>query len=362
MELFWEECRKILEKRILWIGLAVLAGFWSVFCVLNARVETVAGGVRYQGAEAIAKDREIAKEWEGVLTMEKLYQMVDTYGLALDEIHDDSRRTGNWVSQFATDLLTDYPYGGNGELLPKEDLEWLAQSLEKNRPYFTYLDGAEDFLLTGAFANFGVLLLIIIGVPPVFGEEYTQKTAPVLLTTVHGRKKDIKSKVMASIALAVLLYLLVNGTVFLSWLAVYGDSGLKAGACLISLAAESFAALTLGQLWLFNFAWGLLGVLMMSAITLFFSAKCKTPFLGLIWSLVCLTLGAVLINLAKAFLRFPALYLICSLLGKWSPLYLQLGFGWGQGNWEMPWKLLFVLAVGILSLWRAGQCYKKYEG
>ncbi len=362
MELFWEECRKILEKRILWIGLAVLAGFWSVFCVFSAGVETVADGVRYRGEEAIAKDREIAKEWEGIMTMEKLDQIVDTYGLALDEMQDDSRRTGNWVSQFATDLLTDYPYGGNGELLSQEELEQLAQSLEKNRPYFTYMDGAEDFLMTGAFANVGVLLLIIIGAAPVFGEEYTLKTASVLLTTVHGRKKDIRMKVLASVTLAVLLYFLVNGTVFLSWLAIYGDSGLKAGACLISSVAGSFAALTFGQLWFLNFIWGLLGVLMMTAITLLFSAGCKTPFLALIWSMVSLVMGAVLLNMAKLFLGHRILYLFCYLLGKWSPLYLQLVFGWGQQNWEMPWKLIFVLAVSGLGFWRAGQHYKKYVG
>lgn len=110
MRLFQMELFKILRRHMFWGGLAailILMGLWLGVTVSNT--DTVVDGVRYTGTEAIKKDREIARQWEGMLTMEKLYDIVDAYGLAVDEGPEPySPRTGNWVSRFATDLLTDY--------------------------------------------------------------------------------------------------------------------------------------------------------------------------------------------------------------------------------------------------------------
>lgn len=362
MGLFGEECRKILGKRIVLFGAAALAGAIGIYLSAASKTDTVIDGVRYSGAQAVQKDREIASQWEGTLTMEKLYRMLDTYGAAVNEVEEDSRtRTGNWVSRFATDLLTDYPEGGNGNLNSSRELESLSERLQTYQPYFTYMDGFESVLLGGGtLAGIGTLFLIMIALTPVFAEEYHLKTSALLLSSVHGRKKDVRMKVTAALVLSGLFYLLANGGILLVFLAVYGGSAWKAGAVL-TMQITGFSVFTCGEVWLMNLAWGLSGILMMAAITLFFSAICKTPFLALIWSLVSLAAAFVLLNTAPSFLSHPPVYFLFAGLGKWSPLYLPLTFGWGLARWEMPWRIFYVPGVIVLCLFAGQRSYKKYE-
>lgn len=224
--------------------------------------------------------------------------------------------------------------------------------------------GAEVFdavlLEGGMLQNIGILLIVIIGLAPVFAEEYSLKTASLLLTSAHGRKKDVQMKVLASVGLAGGFYLLESGALLLLFLSLYGSGPLLAEAVHSELIA-GFSSFTCGEVWLLNLFWGLLGIWMMAALTLFFSAKCSTPFLTLIWSLVCLAAAAVLLNIAPVFMNKLPLYVLLTGLGKWSPLYLPLTFGWGIGQWEMPWRLFYVIGIISLCLYTGQRLYKKHE-
>lgn len=224
--------------------------------------------------------------------------------------------------------------------------------------------GAEVFdavlLEGGMLQNIGILLIVIIGLAPVFAEEYSLSTVSLLLTSVHGRKKDVRMKVLASVGLAGGFYLLENGALLLLFLSLCGRGPLLAEAVHSELIA-GFSSFTCGEVWFLNLFWGLLGIWMMAALTLFFSAKCSTPFLALIWSLVSLAAAAALLNIAPVFMNKLPLYLFFTGLGKWSPLYLPLTFGWGIYQWEMPWRLFYVIGVISLCLYTGQRLYKKHE-
>lgn len=363
MSLFGEECRKMLGKKIVWFAAAVLFVFLGIYISSDINSNHVKeNGIHYWGLEAIQKNREIAKEWEGTLTMERLSAILDTYGPALMETDEEGRsRSGNWVSQYATNRMTDYMQGGNGALKEEEDLKQFAALLERYRPYFTYMGGFDSILLeSGMIGNIGVLLIIVIALAPVFGEEYILKTAPLLLTSVHGKNKDVRAKVFAALAIAGILYLLVNGLLFLVYLVIYGGDGLNAGSCL-SMNIEWDSALTCGEIWLNNLRWGLLGSLMMAAITLFFSAKCKTPFLALICALISLFSGYLFVKVVPFLLPYRILARLCIVLGKWGPLYLQMNYSLGVLSWEMPWELIYVLGMTMLCILLGQHFYQKHE-
>lgn len=362
MNLFWEEWRKILKKGIVWIFTAGLFAFLGIYIFSDLHAAHITcDGRHYWGWEAVQKDREIAKEWEGTLTMEKLYRILDTYGAAVMEQDEAGwTRSGNWASRYATNRLTDYMQGGNGVLRKEEELEWFADKLEKYKPSFTYLNGFDSVLMEGGLmGNIGVLLIIIIALAPVFAEEYSLNTASLLFTGVHGRKKDVKAKILAAMVFAGLLFLLVNGFLFLLFFVLYGGEGLNAGSCL-SMNIEWDSAFTCGEVWLHNLGWGLLGVLMMAAVTLFFSAICKSSFPALIWPLVFLAAGYALAK-AVSFMPYHILSVLCIVLGKWGPLCLTMNDRLGVLDWEMPWQLLYVPGVTALFAFLGQHFYKRHE-
>lgn len=227
MGIFRVELYKILRRRMLWGGLAailILMGLWLGMTVSDT--DTVVDGVRYTGTEAIRKDREIARQWEGVLTMDELYAIIDTYGLAEDESAEPyAPRTGNWVSRFATDLLTDYRRKEAGEpvsFLEKEELENLAWRLETYTPHFCYMDQVDFLYEMNWTANLLLLLLLTVTLSPVFTEEYQRGTACVLLTTAGGKGRTMRSKLLAALAVAEGAYLLVNGAQYFAFFPFMG--------------------------------------------------------------------------------------------------------------------------------------------
>lgn len=292
MGLVQTELYKILRKRYLWgfmAGAAFILVVWLAGCV--AETDTVAEDLRYTGLAAIQKDREIAEQWEGTLTMEKLYAILDTYGLAVNEGADwETPRGGNWVSRYATDQLTDFlsREDHSAAEFREEDSLWrLEKNLSTYQPYFCYMDQA-DFLYEALMAvNVVVMLLIILGLSPVFTEEHQQKTAPLLLTCIKGKKELVRAKLIASFLFAEGLFLLADGIVFGSYLLIYGTDAMKAGASLISwFDAPGYAGCSVGQAFLISFFWTFLGFLVMTVTTLLISAAAQNS----LWAL-----GAALI-------------------------------------------------------------------
>lgn len=362
MSLFWEEFRKMWDRKIVRTGLAVLTAVLIFYFYGDTRSRmTVVEETRYWGLEAVRADREVTKEWEGVLTLEKLDRILDTYGIAGEEMPGDpATRKGNWVSRYATDLLTDYPQGGNGELKGETERARIRSILDRYQPHFAYMDGLASLLFEGGMmADFGVMLLVILAVTSVFAEEYSLKTATLLLSSVEGRKKDIRMKVLAGFLGAGILYSLVHGALLCVHLAIYGSAGLKAGACLLN-CITGYETLSVGQVWGINLGWGLLGVWMLTGAVLLFSAKCQTSFHALIWSLVFLGSGYLIVQTAQI-LRFHGItYRLLMAAGLWSPFYLPSSYGISLPVSPI-WKGMYVLAVTAGCIWGGQRIYRKKE-
>lgn len=366
MGLVRTELYKILRRRLWWGCLAAVSVVLTVWLTgWVVQTDTVVDGVRYTGLEAIKKDREIARQWEGTLTMEKLYGIIDTYGLAVNEGADwETPRTGNWVSRYATDVLTDFLHRedhSRAEFLDEEALSRLEDSLETYKPYFCYMDQA-DFLYESLMTvNVAVVLLIALGLAAVFTEEYQQKTAPVLLTCVKGKKDLIRAKLLASFLFAEGLFLLADGIVFGGFLLIYGTDSMAAGASLISWFARGrYAGCSVWQAFLASFCWGFSGILVMTVTVLLISAASRNSVWALGGALAFFGGGYCVRALMQIFPLF-IMRMLLRVYAEYCPANLITKAA--SGSILRSWQQLLLIAAGILvSLFFMQKKWKQYEG
>lgn len=363
MSLFWMEFQKILSRKPHWICLGVLAVLCSfMWGTTLAETDTVIDGVRYHGLEAIRRDRELAREWEGELTEQKLYQIIDTYGLAVNESADKyAPRLGNWLSRYATDELTDYRQKGeeddHSQVNFREE-SGLVRRLnnENGNSRFGYMDNLDYFWEMTLMVNILLLLIIVLALAPVLSEEYQFQTAPLIRTCTRGHEKLLRAKLSAALVFAEGLYILVNAALGLFYIAVYGTDGFLNGSLLFS-QWMGYGNLCIGQVFFINFVWGMLGVCLMVVLALFFSSRCTKSFAALAGGLACLAAGPVLVQVFAMIAPFGLLRLLCRIAGMFSPYYLMMVTEAGNIQlwaWlRLPWVEAVTAAclVGIKREW-----------
>lgn len=365
MELFRMEAYKILRRRLLWIGLIMIVILsWLWLGVTVSETDTVVGGVRYTGVEAIRKDREIARQWEGTLTIEKLYDMTDAYGLAVNEgPQRSSLRGGNWVSRFATEQLTDYNRRDDpetAEFLSGEELENRIWRLETYEPYFCYMAEADLLMEMSWFLSILVLIWIAVCLAPVYTEEYQCKTAAILLTTIYGKRETLRAKLFAAVLTAEGMYVLVNGILYLSFFAVYGTDGLRAGACLLGMGKLSYWSCSVWQIYLYSLFFGAAGAMVMAVTTLLCSAVCRQTFTALTGALLFLAGGYFIVDVALKVAPPRAIRQLILILGDYNPLTLLAAVDRG---FLTMWERLVLLTAGIVcSVYLTGKKWKRCEG
>lgn len=368
MDLFRMELYKILHRRFLWGCLGVLivfAGLWF-WGVMVGEKETVVDGVRYTGLEAIAKDREIAEEWQGTLTIGKLYDIIDTYGMAVNEGADwEAPRTGNWVSRYATDMLTDFLQRedhSTAAFLTQEELSGLAYKLEQFRPYFTYMENQDFFLEMNSTLNLVLVLIMILVLSSAFTEEYQYKTAALFLTCEKGKKEILRAKLAAALVFAEGLYILADSLLLAAFLSIYGTDGLGAGVSLIGwVSVRRYQELAFWQVYLIGFLWGMLGVFLMTVAVLLFSAGSRRTFLALAGSLVFFASGYFVPRVLSQIMPFLILRLLCRIWGDCNPFGLLTAVS-GGSVLPVLWRLVLVAAGTLASLYMMQKKWKGYEG
>lgn len=368
MRLFRMELYKILRRRFLWGSLGVLivfAGFWF-WGTMVGEENTVVDGVRYTGLEAIARDREITEQWKGTLTMEKLYDMLDTYGMAVNEgAAWETPRTGNWVSRYATDVLTDFlrrEDHSTAAFLAEEELSNLADKLEQYRPYFCYMENQDFFLEMNCTLNLMLILIMILVLSSVFTEEYQCGTAALLLTCEKGKEEILRAKLAAALVFAEGLYILADSLLLAAFLFVYGTDGLGAGASLIGwVSVRRYQGLVFWQVYLIGFLWGTLGVFLMTVTVLLFSAKSRRTFLALAGSLAFFASGYLFPWVLSLILPFGILRLLCRIWGDYNPFGLMLAVS-DSSVLPSRWRLALVAAGILTSLYMMQKKWKRYEG
>lgn len=305
MRLLKDELYKIMSQKIARIAFAavLLIQIFLFFTVGVYSEISVVNGQVYRGFAAIKKDKEITHEFEGELTDEKVSRMAEVYGLA--KFSEENWET-NYLSEFIFDngLCDGYLAAWNDCQNPTKTLPIAESSMGKfleERDLSLNLSYTRGWNLFESVANIGAILVcifLIIALSPVFAEEYSARTANILLTTVHGKEKDIWAKIAAAFLVAVGSFAIVTGLAFLLCGSIYGFGGLGClygsmnGVWYQNPLTVNVCFLSIGQYYLIMMGITLSGILMLTAFILFASAAAKRTFTSLTVSTIFFVLPA----------------------------------------------------------------------
>lgn len=313
------ELQKIFDKAIVIGSLAALLLISFVllqaYCFNNSRTMSyLPDETTLSGREAILYNQSVAEKYTGDFTDETVARIVsdfaeeypkEFYALTHDEgIHASLPSVYSYLSIFIPpqnydDILREATEQGSSiSSLTEYGLISIADYMPlANEPLqYGYNDSWELFFMSCFGPTFTVaipaLIVIIIAVSTIFSSEYSMKTDVLILTTKHGKNKQITAKLLASLIFATLV---VGGVFVLFGIAFglqYGLAGWSADiqtnfglSCMaLEIHLNNLQLILLGLL----IVW--LAALFTASMTAMLSAMTKTPFSSLI---VAITVFAV---------------------------------------------------------------------
>ncbi len=363
-----EEFYKIASRKIIWLGIFLLLSFVTFRLAAERDTYTITrDGERFWGKEAVKKDRELTAALAGRLTEEKIRQIYDQYGFFYYDF--EGNRVGNFCNRFITEKFTNFMQTDGNK--PEEIQFYQGEEWEQNVvPYleqevqWDYVYGWNDLSEMLWLSFLIVLIILSIGLSPVFAEEYTLGTADILLTTRRGKQSGIWMKMLAALFFSILLTATVILYLFGIYLKTYGTQGLDASAVLLNFAGfYGYIPKTVQGFFLFTVSMEPLGVLLFTGIVMGISAWSRSAFLAVIFSLILLVLPIVWVKV------FSAMWIFGVTVTKWithfmvsMPVYLSVSTGFAFSKRDIMLHILLAMFVGTGAILFAYRRYRNYQG
>ena len=313
------ELRKVFSKRLSLIALVGILLFSVLISFSTYQNKYAFDGVNAEGSgkTAVEIDKGIAAKYEGILTDEKVQQMMsdfaptsDLHGLSAIYVYQNamqsaafsrfSDKEGNWNGLSVSDVF------GNEEIKIGYVDGWLSTSRNMVRVFVA------------------LALAVIIMLAPIFSGEY-EGVDNIILTSKYGKTKCATAKVVAGIITAILTTTLVAAINLLLAFVFYGTEGLD---CSILFAPSDYVEafipfnITCSTLLKYQILLAFTCTLSVTGITLFLSAISKNQIVALV--------------AAMAIFLFPVLLPITEV----NPLFRLVGL--------LP--IYHVLAIALLSV------------
>jgi len=342
-KLIYFELRKIFSKRlsmVTLIGILLFSALLSFSTYQNKYAFDQNAG-EGSGKAAVEIDKEIAAKYEGILTDEKVQQMMsdfaptsDLHGLSAIYVYQNamqsaafsrfSDKEGNWNGLSVSDVF------GNEEIKIGYVDGWLSTSRNMVRVFVA------------------LALAVIIMLAPIFSGEY-EGVDNIILTSKYGKTKCATAKVVAGIITAILTTTLIAAFNLLLAFVFYGTEGLD---CSILFAPSDYVEafipfnITCWTLLKYQILLAFTCTLSVTGITLFLSAISKNQIVALV--------AAMAIFLFPVLLPIPEtnpLFRLVGLLPIYHVLAIsllsveQMSNGMLYAIWAIPAALLF-LGVG----------------
>ena len=341
------ELRKIVSKPltlIALIGILLFSALLSCSTYQNkyAFDEKIGEG---SGKTAVEIDKEIAAKFEGILTDEKVQQMMsdfaptfDLHGLNAAYVYQNatqsaafarfSDQNGNWNGLRVSDVF------GDKEIKIGYVDGWLSTSRNLVRTFVA------------------LALAVIIMIAPVLSGEY-EGMDNLILTSKYGKTKCAAAKVIAGILTAVLTTALVAAFHLLLALGLYGTEGLD---CSILFAPSDYVEafipfnITCGTLLKYQILLAFTCTLSVTGMTLFLSAISKNQIVSLVAAMASFLFPVLLpITEGNPLFRLVGLLPIYQVLAVSLLSVEQMSNGMLYAIWAIPAALLFLGAGAGIS-------------
>ena len=342
-KLIYFELRKIFSKRlsmVTLIGILLFSALLSFSTYQNKYAFDQNAG-EGSGKAAVEIDKEIAAKYEGILTDEKVQQMMsdfaptsDLHGLSAIYVYQNamqsaafsrfSDKEGNWNGLSVSDVF------GNEEIKIGYVDGWLSTSRNMVRVFVA------------------LALAVIIMLAPTFSGEY-EGVDNIILTSKYGKTKCATAKVVAGIITAILTTTLIAAFNLLLAFVFYGTEGLD---CSILFAPSDYVEafipfnITCGTLLKYQILLAFTCTLSVTGITLFLSAISKNQIVALVAAMAIFLFPVLLpITEVNPLFRLVGLLPIYHVLAISLLSVEQMSNGMLYAIWAIPAALLF-LGVG----------------
>ncbi|MBD5444159.1 MAG: ABC transporter permease [Lachnospiraceae bacterium] len=336
MRLYKMELYKLCCRKSFIIGAVCTMGRLLLFFLIKVADEcTYVDGIRYEGFQAVQVNRQIIKEYQGVLTDEKVRSIVEKYGFPGKVDENTGYREGNYLNEFVEFYLSDgYCYNWDDYKLatrvyPIADTDLgEAVRLTGKDIVLGYTNGWSAFsdVLQVALLIGGILVLI--GISPVFANERQTKMLQLLFTSKDGLKKNICAKIAAALTVGFCVWFGIVVIDLLLCGMVYGFGGLKCLAGIIRIGGLNtyvpITMLSIGSYITVMLLRTLLGFMLLCAVTLCISAYFKSTFSSIVTSMICFgmpVLMFILFNIFYNLLSHIIVSLMYALPVYSSPIY-----------------------------------------
>ena len=337
------ELRKVFSKRLSLIALVGILLFSVLISFSTYQNKYAFDGVNAEGSgkTAVEIDKGIAAKYEGILTDEKVQQMMsdfaptsDLHGLSAIYVYQNamqsaafsrfSDKEGNWNGLSVSDVF------GNEEIKIGYVDGWLSTSRNMVRVFVA------------------LALAVIIMLAPIFSGEY-EGVDNIILTSKYGKTKCATAKVVAGIITAILTTTLVAAINLLLAFVFYGTEGLD---CSILFAPSDYVEafipfnITCGTLLKYQILLAFTCTLSITGITLFLSAISKNQIIALVAAMAIFLFPVLLpITEVNPLFRLVGLLPIYHVLAISLLSVEQMSNGMLYAIWAIPAALLF-LGVG----------------
>ncbi len=275
------ELRKILGQKLSFISVIAVFLLSALFAFSTYQNMYAYDGVKNEGSgkTAVQIDKSIAARYEGILTDDKVKQMMsdfkpahDLHGMNAKYLYYNAIQSaafarfsdidGNWNGLSVSDVF------GNEEIKIGYINGWLHTSRN----------------FTETIIILSVVIILIIA--PVFSGEYSGVDS-IILTSKYGKTKCGMAKVAASFITSLLLTILIAVFNLIFAILLYGFEGLD---CSILFAQPSFTEgfvpfnITCGTLLKYQMMLAVTSAISITGITLLFSALGKNQLISVVAS------------------------------------------------------------------------------
>ena len=344
------ELRKIFSKKLTEIALIAILLLSVLFGFSTYQNKYAFGGKSDGGTgkTAVEIDKEIAAKYEGILTDEKVQQMMndfapksDLHGMNAAYLYQNAMQSaafarfsdmnGNWNGLSVSDVF------GDEEIKIGYTDGWLSTSQNMVKIFIV------------------LSLAIVIMIAPVFSGEY-EGVDNIILTSKYGKTKCTTAKIVSSIFATIISTALIAAFNLILAYMFYGKSGLD---CSILFAPREYVEgfipfnISCGTLLKYQIFLAFTGTISVMGITLLLSAISKKQIVALVAS-AAIYLFPILLPISEANPLFRYIGLLP--LHQTQAISLmsveQMSNGMLYAVWAVPVSLIF-LGIGIFVSRRA---------
>ena len=177
----------------------------------------------------------------------------------------------------------------NGSLTKTQAEYWKALTSQKKPIYYGYCEGWKQVFFAGNWAVI-IMMIVGIGIAPVFSGEYQSKCDSLLLCMKFGKGRLVLSKIIAAWLYATFVYWILTGGYTIAYLCLYGTAGGQLPVELLVTPLSTGYQLTMQRAVVFQQLLGYIYTLGFGGFALLLSSLLKNTY-----SVIVITLPLVLI-------------------------------------------------------------------